>query len=440
VIDKTKDIGCPITTSEDASHFLLLKGEAQKELASLPDCSVHSVITDPPYGLSKSTDVELLVESWLYGKNYVSSQNGYAGASWDNTVPGPELWREVRRVLMPGGFVLAFAAARTTHLTALALQLAGFEIRDLIHWVYQPGRPTSADAGKKTEKLRGRRATLRPSHEPIIVARKPLLEEHTVVEHQDRFGTGMLDHTAIVPLSSIATNYISVHDIGCDVSECLCRLSEHSGQEFTTHIFPSDIVEQRSLSVPKPSATERPTGSDGTRHETVKPLALMEKLIQAVTGPGQVVLDPFLGSGTTAEAAIRAGRHAVGCEMTPKYWELIEQRVERTQVEGFPVRIGAPFDLLMTSVTTPPEPEQSLETSRTEANQVNQQSIIERNPMITPKCPRCGQNDNDANSQCSLTDNATEICSECGTQEVLENTFGTLTSQNAWYSNSRVWR
>jgi DNA modification methylase len=440
VIKKTESKEDPKTRSADESAFLLLKGEARKALAFLPDCSVHSVVTDPPYGLSKSTDVELLVESWLYGKNYTSSQDGYAGACWDNAVPGPELWREVGRVLMPGGFVLAFAAARTAHLTALALQLAGFEIRDQIHWVYRPGRPTSADIGKRAERLRGRRATLRPSHEPIIVARKPLLDEHTVVEHQDRFGTGAIDHTAIVPEGAIATNYMSVHDIECSPTQCHCALHGHSGQELATHIYPSDIVEQRSLSVPKPGAAERPIGSDGTRHETVKPLALMEKLVQAVTGPGQVVLDPFLGSGTTAEAAIRSGRHAVGCEMTPKYWELIEQRVERTRVAGFSVRIGAPFDLQTTSVTTPPEPELSFESSRTEANQVIQQSTIERKPMITPKCPRCGQTSNDAFSQCSLTDNTTKICSECGMQEVLENTFGTLTSQNAWYSDSEVSR
>jgi hypothetical protein len=75
-------------------------------------------------------------------------------------------------------------------------------------------------------------------------------------------------------------------------------------------------------------------GPDGTTHETVKPLALMRRLIEAVTQPGQVVLDPFLGSGTTAEAALSCGRRAIGCELEPRYFPLIEDRIERVRLEN----------------------------------------------------------------------------------------------------------
>jgi DNA modification methylase len=85
----------------------------------------------------------------------------------------------------------------------------------------------------------------------------------------------------------------------------------------------------RSLNIPKPGKAERPVAEDGTKHLTVKPLALMQKLIEAVSGPGQLVLDPFLGSGTTAEAALLTGRRAVGCELNEEFFPLIEQRFER---------------------------------------------------------------------------------------------------------------
>ena len=92
-------------------------------------------------------------------------------------------------------------------------------------------------------------------------------------------------------------------------------------------------MSDRSLKVAKPGKSERPVAADGSTHPTVKPRALMQKLVEAFTAPDQVVLDPFLGSGTTMEAALLAGRRSVGCEMNAEFIPLIEQRLERCVIE-----------------------------------------------------------------------------------------------------------
>jgi site-specific DNA-methyltransferase (adenine-specific) len=325
--------------------FTLLPGDAIERLTTVPDESVHAVITDPPYGLSSSLDLEEMLRSWLDGKVFVNDVNGYDGAAWDNSVPGPDLWRQAYRTLVPGGFVLAFAAARTVHLTAISLELAGFEVRDLIHWVYAPGRQATSDLGKAArrngedelvERFTGLRATLRPGHEPIVVARKPFDDRDvTLVDNLLDFGVGAINHNAITGQDGrVASNVWAVHDLDCIRGACLCDLDEYESTSHATSIYPSDRLGDGALSVAKPTKAERPVGPDGTTHETVKPLALMRRLIEAVTQPGQVVLDPFLGSGTTAEAALSCGRRAIGCELEPRYFPLIEDRIERVRLEN----------------------------------------------------------------------------------------------------------
>lgn len=307
-------------------------GVAEQALTHIRDESVHAVITDPPYGLSASLDVEQMLEDWLAGRPFINDAPGYAGAEWDHAVPGPELWSEVHRLLVPGGFVVAFGATRTIHHTALALQLAGFEIRDLIYWAYPPARPTSQDLGKTDPALAGRRATLRPTYEPITLARKPLEEECTLSENISDFGTGAIDHSALTTApAGIATNRIAAHDITCTRAECVCWLDQQPHLHVLSHIYPGDFIDpvDNSLHHRKPGRDERPVGPDGTTHLTVKPLSLMRTLVQAFSMEGQTVLDPFLGSGTTAEAALLEGRRIVGCEMAPEFFPLIAQRVAR---------------------------------------------------------------------------------------------------------------
>lgn len=118
----------------------------------LADNSIDAVVTDPPYGLSKQPDMNEVLRHWLNGDDYVHTGGGFMGKTWDSFVPGPSIWKEVFRVLKPGGHLLAFFGTRTYDLGTLAIRLAGFEIRDQIDWVYGSGFPKSLDVSKAIDK------------------------------------------------------------------------------------------------------------------------------------------------------------------------------------------------------------------------------------------------------------------------------------------------
>ena len=109
----------------------ILCGDNLPILQEMPDNSVDAIVTDPPYGLS------------------------FMGRKWDYDVPSVELWAECLRVLKPGGHLLAFAGTRTQHRMAVRIEDAGFEIRDMIAWVYGSGFPKSLDIGKAIDKAAG---------------------------------------------------------------------------------------------------------------------------------------------------------------------------------------------------------------------------------------------------------------------------------------------
>jgi DNA modification methylase len=204
----------------------LLLGDCLDKLKELDDNSVDSIVTDPPYGLSAAKNS---------GK---SSKGGFMGKEWDYDVPSQEIWEECMRVLKPGGHLLSFAGSRTYHRMAVRIEDAGFEIRDQIMWVYGSGFPKSMNVGMKVdEKLGNERevvgkkggkvdfskskkgdtsfyetawndkdyidlevtkgnsewegwgTALKPAHEPIVMARKPLSEK-TVVDNVLEWGTG----------------------------------------------------------------------------------------------------------------------------------------------------------------------------------------------------------------------------------------------------------
>ena len=121
----------------------------------LADNSIDAVVTDPPYGLSKEPDMMEVMKHWMNGDDYVHTGGGFMGKSWDSFVPGPSIWKEVFRVLKPGGHLLAFFGSRTYDMGTLAIRLAGFEIRDQIMWVYGSGFPKSLDVSKAIDKAAG---------------------------------------------------------------------------------------------------------------------------------------------------------------------------------------------------------------------------------------------------------------------------------------------
>ncbi len=144
-------------------------GDCLDVLRTLPDCSVDSIVTDPPYGLSDHKPAEVLacLSAWIKGEPYLPKGRGFMGQEWDAWVPGPEVWREVLRVLKPGGHAMVFAGTRSMDIMSMALRLAGFELRDSIGyahdgggapvmaWTYGTGFPKSLDVSKGIDKAGG---------------------------------------------------------------------------------------------------------------------------------------------------------------------------------------------------------------------------------------------------------------------------------------------
>lgn len=210
----------------------------------LPGLTADAIICDPPYGLSREPDMAEVLRHWLAGDDYQHSGGGFMGRTWDSFVPGPSYWRAAFGALPPGGRLLAFGGTRTADLLGIALRLAGWEIRDTIQWLYGSGFPKSLDVSKAIDKAAGAKrevigqkitgnakqrtngtgefgrwagentsgqqlinvttpatpeaarwqgwgTALKPAHEPIIVARRPL--EGTVAANVLRYGTGAIN-------------------------------------------------------------------------------------------------------------------------------------------------------------------------------------------------------------------------------------------------------
>jgi len=225
----------------------VINADSIDHLKTLPDSSIDAVVTDPPYGLGNCSPraVSAALTAWLAGEEYQPSGAGFMGKSWDAFVPGPELWREVYRVLKPGGHAVIFAGSRTVDLMGIAVRLAGFEVRDMLHWLYGSGFPKSHDVSKALDKrigaerevigevkatgtarrIKGRGmgaatagldveyepttiqytapasplaqqwsgwgTALKPAHEPILLCRKPLAG--SVAENVEQWGVGGLN-------------------------------------------------------------------------------------------------------------------------------------------------------------------------------------------------------------------------------------------------------
>lgn len=177
--------------------YTLHLGDCLEVLRTIPDNSIDSIVTDPPYGLSREPDMAEVLRHWLAGDDYEHKGSGFMGKTWDSFVPAPAVWRECLRTLKPGGHLLAFFGTRTQDIGTLAIRLAGFEIRDSIAWVYGSGFPKSRNiatldmAGEDAERWAGWGTALKPALEPIVVARKPLAG--TVAQNVLAHGTGALN-------------------------------------------------------------------------------------------------------------------------------------------------------------------------------------------------------------------------------------------------------
>lgn len=164
-----------------AKGNLLLTGDCLEVLKTLKDNSVDAVVTDPPYGLGDEPDIVEVMRDWVdHGYHEVKSKKGFMGKTWDAFVPQPVVWREVFRVLKPGGHILVACGTRTQDWMTASLRFAGFEVRDVIAWIYGSGFPKSLDISKAIDKAAG--------------AEREVLKKRTVVRNSTSSETkgGML--------------------------------------------------------------------------------------------------------------------------------------------------------------------------------------------------------------------------------------------------------
>jgi site-specific DNA-methyltransferase (adenine-specific) len=342
------------------THTLHL-GDCRHVLATLDDNSIDAIVCDPPYEL------------------------GFMGKAWDNSGIAYDVtvWQQCLRVLKPGGHLIAFGGSRTYHRLAVAIEDAGFEIRDQIQWIYGSGFPKSHNLKDKYE---GWGTALKPAHEPAVLARKPLCG--TVADNVTTWGVGALNidgtrvgteqtTTTIKDLSQAHGNQfgkagITYPKIGEQLNppgrwpanvildeDAAKALDEQSGgsksvrndrgasTDGTLGIYgkyntPKDTIRGHSDSggasrffyTAKASKSEREAGLDapiGKRaniHTTVKPLSLMRYLVRLVTPPGGTVLDPFTGSGSTGCAAVMERCDFIGIDITPEYVAIAQKRID----------------------------------------------------------------------------------------------------------------
>jgi DNA modification methylase len=417
--------------------YEVVHGDCIEEMAQMAAASVDAIVCDPPYGL------------------------GFMGKQWDDLPPGKEFAEQALRVLKPGGYLLAFGGTRTYHRLACAIEDAGFEIRDSLLWLYGSGFPKSLDVSKAIDKAAGAErevvgsklgkpgyslaedagpggvamegnvngslrnaeaecaitasatpeaaqwegwgTALKPSHEPIVIARKPLIG--TVAENVLEHGTGGMnvDGCRIGTDTSRADRYNGKppggalgyqggadQDAEWDVpagrwpanvvvsEEAASELDEQTGElhsqdpatrksrskvQGVTEMGTGSSVEyadrggaSRFFYCAKTSRGERNAGLEGfpdveggmrsetsnqhltrrdggdpglvkNNHPTVKPINLMRWLCRLVTPPGGMILDPFLGSGTTGCAAALEGFDFIGIEREAEYIAIAGARI-----------------------------------------------------------------------------------------------------------------
>ena len=349
---------------------MIINGDCIEEMQKLIDqgVQVDAVVTDPPYHLQSIVD--------RFGKTSLSdntktserargrsdgyarmSAGGFMGQEWDggDIAFRAETWRLAWELLKPGGHILSFSASRNYHRMAVAIEDAGFEIRDQMMWLYGSGFPKSHNIGKNVDKTLGNvgkvvgekklwganasggrgnqnknnyqsteigavkyeeirevcnewegwGTALKPAHEPIAVGRKPI-SESTVAKNVLKHRTGAINIDA--------SRIESVEDV--------------EGR------FPANIMHDglhqdwaRFFYCPKVSKKER---GENNKHPTVKPQELMKYLVRLVTPKGGTVLDPFMGSGSTGMAAKDLGFDFIGIEKSEEYFKICQERIDET--------------------------------------------------------------------------------------------------------------
>jgi len=373
---------------------MLLQGDCLTQLQNLEPNSVDSIVTDPPYGL------------------------GFMGKEWDSLPPGQEVFEQCLRVLKPGGHLLCFGGTRTYHRMAVAVEDAGFEIREQLQWVYSEGFPKSHNIGAAVDKIQGNEravagydqsgskrnsmsgnftggnykitqghsewegwhTALKPSHEPIVMARKPIEKGLSIAQNCLKWGVGAINVDGCrvgtdenlnggaysgntkklqnkiygqynkcnpedykQPSGRFPANLI--HDGSPEVVGLFPFRSSGGGngnrrghgpsygdntygnynpKKTTNGIPPDSGSAARFFYSPKAKKKERLTFNN---HPTVKPVSLMQYLVRLITPAGGTCLDPFAGSGTTALACMKEGRSYILIDADSQSLDIARRRL-----------------------------------------------------------------------------------------------------------------
>ena len=300
----------------------IVVGDAAREIAALDAESVDLVLTDIPYGIALD-DWDVLhanTNSALGGCSPAQERmgggfkrrgkpiNGWSKADLNRPLEY-QRWcaswaTPMLRVLKPGASVLMFCGRRTLHRAITALEDAGFLARDLLAWE----KASAHHRAQSLDKLFRRRGmdeaagawrgwrlgNLAPQFEPIAWLFKPYRIGGTIADNVLRYGVGAMNTAA-------------------------CARDGRS----PTNVLRFDL---------------EPT--EGRHHEAQKPIALLAYLIRLTTRPGQVVLDPFAGSGSTGVAALSEGRRFLGIEQDPRSAEIGRARMAILRSLDPPAMLG----------------------------------------------------------------------------------------------------
>ena len=298
----------------------IINKETLSFLPELKDNSVDIVLTDPPYFLDK------LDQNWqpfkVHSKKNLQTVTSLpAGMRFDKS-QGPKFYKwylkvskELFRVLKPGGFFFSFSSPRLYHRMAVAVEDAGFEIRDCFIWLYTQNQPKAMGlhhfidkmkvTKKEKEKLNQyfknwKTPQVKSCYEPILMAQKPC--EGTYLKNSIKY----------------------------DVSLINSQLKQGLNKDmFVSNVVTSDLIQNsidKVFLVKKPSKEEKGYFNN---HKTVKPVSLCRHLIELTTQKNALVLDPFMGSGTTAIACKEIKRNFIGIELNKKYKNIALKRLRK---------------------------------------------------------------------------------------------------------------
>lgn len=311
----------------------------------IPDCSVHAVVTDPPYGMKIMNN------------------------TWDKVLPPTDVWKACFNVLLPGGFLVAFGHTRYYHRLACQIEDVGFVIKDCLCWCYATNFPHAVNAGVDLDEYCGYSRTtykdgvltegvtedgkkwngygnlLKTGWEPILLAQKPL--EGRIVDNILNHKCGVLNIDACrIPYASDEDvekmrSFKNFKNQDCGDSR---YFSANEGGKKQANIhplgrFPANLMwldpmyakYDHIFMVPKPAKHEKRVYNS---HDTVKPLRLMRHLVSLVTpnpeivGSSVIVLDPYMGSGTTGVACSETGRKFIGYEIDKKSFKVAQKRID----------------------------------------------------------------------------------------------------------------